>query len=487
MRTRRYTMALSASGVILIFASTLAAQSGITSNPSRLVSVSGVLRPADGQPLAPVELVTLAIYSDESGGTPLWYESQTVETDAAGRYTVLLGATQANGVPLEVFATGDARWIGITLVRPGEVEGLRRRLTSVPYALHASNAETLGGRPASAYMLAPPSSRDTLASAASSPTGRDGEASPLAALSGTTNYVAKFVNSVDVGDSAIYESGGRVGLGTTTPLDMMHIRFADTNGTSTGIAVQNLGATAASYSGMLFYDQAGQLVQFQGFNNATHEYRINNIARNGASVLDGSINFMIGSTSRFMVASNGNVGIGTVSPSAKLQVAGNAAINGSVVATELDYLTPQTSYYAVADAAFTSRDGVNVGSSTGNGGAYPTSSTGFGLAAPVNLPHGATITNVRFIYHDNSPSNLSLSLLAHNIAGGFYGAIAAHTSSVQTTSAQTVDVTPSGSFLTVDNSVRSLVVTAFPVGAWSDFSMQVRGVIITYTMPRPAR
>lgn len=33
---------------------------------------------------------------------------------------------------------------------------------------------------------------------------------------------------------------------------------------------------------MLFYDQNGQLGQFQGFNNVSHEYRINNIAWSGS-------------------------------------------------------------------------------------------------------------------------------------------------------------------------------------------------------------
>ena len=79
----------------------------------------------------------------------------------------------------------------------------------------------------------------------------------------------------------------------------------NTNGALTGLAVQNLGNTNTSYSGMLFYDQTGALAQFQGFNNVTHEYRINNIATNA------SINFMTGSTSRFFVANNGNIGIGT--------------------------------------------------------------------------------------------------------------------------------------------------------------------------------
>ena len=482
----RFITALSAWGLVLTHASTIAAQSTITPNQSRVVSISGVLRPADGQPLGAFELIVLAIYADESGGSPLWHETQSVETDAAGRYTALLGATQSDGVPVDVFASGEARWIGVTLVRPGELEGARRRLTSVPYAVHASNAETLGGRPASAYMLSSAASRNAAAGLQSSTAGIEGDAAPLAVLTGTTNYLAKYVSSIDVGNSALYESDGRVGVGTTTPLDLMHIRFADATGAFTGLAVQNLGGTATSYSGMLFYDQLGQLAQFQGFNNATHEYRINNIARNGASVLDGSINFLIGSTSRFKIATNGNVGIGTVNPAAKLDVAGNAVVNGNVTAADFNYLKPQTAYYAVNDAAFSSREGGGVGKSNGNGGAYPTTSTAWGLTAALNLPDGATITNVRFIYVDNSPSNVVLTLSAHNMAGGFYITIATHSSAVESPAVQTVDVPPASAW-TVDNSTHSLNVIAFPLGAWSNSLMMVRGVIVTYTMPRAAR
>src|SRR5690349_3936321 len=113
---RRFTPVLSAFAVILIVASAASAQSTVAPNTSRLISISGTLRPADGQALAAVELVTLAIYSEESGGTPLWQETQSVQPGASGRFTALLGATQADGVPLDVFASGEARWIGITLV-----------------------------------------------------------------------------------------------------------------------------------------------------------------------------------------------------------------------------------------------------------------------------------------------------------------------------------------------------------------------------------
>lgn len=81
------------------------------------------------------------------------------------------------------------------------------------------------------------------------------------------------------------------------------MRFTNTNGAFTGLAVQNLGNTATSYSGMLFYDQNGALGQFQGFDDSTHEYRINNIASSG------SINFMLAGSSKFQLRADGDVDI----------------------------------------------------------------------------------------------------------------------------------------------------------------------------------
>jgi hypothetical protein len=282
----------------------------------RLVRVTGTWVPANGLPAAPVETVTLAIYAEETGGTPLWQETQYVAVDAGGRYTVLLGSTQADGLPLDLFASGDARWLGRRFERPGEGDQARVLLASVPYALKALDADTLGGRPPSAYLPAEPGA------GAGAGATIPGAGSVIQALSaGTANFIGKFVNTTDLGDSAMYETGGRVGVNTTTPLDAMHARFTDTSGSVTGYAVQNLGSGAASYSGMLFYDQNSALGQFQGFNNSTHEYRINNIASGG------SINFMLGSSSKFLVASNGNVGIGVSNPTSNLLVAGDIASN----------------------------------------------------------------------------------------------------------------------------------------------------------------
>jgi hypothetical protein len=281
-----------------------------TATVPRVVRLSGVFQPANGYPAAPVEMVTFAIYADETGGLPLWQETQNVVIDRRGQYTVLLGATTPDGLPLEVFASAEARWLAMHVERPGENDPPRVRLTSVPYALRASDADTLGGKPASAYQLAEPGAREragaTKTAAGATSAGASGQSSAASALplsAGTVNYVGKFVSSTDLGNSAIYDAGGFVGVNTTMPFDILHARFTNTNGGLTGYAVQNLGNTPTSYSGMLFYDQNGALGQFQGFNNVTHEYRINNIASGG------SINFMLGSSSKFQVRPDGDVDI----------------------------------------------------------------------------------------------------------------------------------------------------------------------------------
>ena len=73
-----------------------------------------------------------------------------------GRYNVLLGSRTADGLPDDLFTTGEPRWLGVRFDRAAETEQPRVLLASVPYALKAADAETLGGKPASAYVLASP-------------------------------------------------------------------------------------------------------------------------------------------------------------------------------------------------------------------------------------------------------------------------------------------------------------------------------------------
>lgn len=338
----------------------------------RLITITGVYRPVDGLPAAGVETVILSIYAEQHGGAPVWQETQQVTIDDRGRYTVLLGAAHTDGIPPGVFASA-AQWLGTRFERAGEVEGARVRLTSVPYALRAAEADTLGGRPASDYLLVAAGTPDGRAAT----TQNSDVASPAAEQPGTPNFLAKYVSTTDVGQSAVYETGGNVGIGTQTPFDVLHMQFNNPGGNLTGLAVQNMSNSATAYSGMLFFDQNNQLGQFQGFNNSTHEYRINNIARNGGGQFNGSINFMIGSASKFAVAPNGNIGIGTTAPSALLEVS-NALPGGPANMWMTSYTNAVNPYYMARRARGTSGGPTAVQSGDGLAGFY---GEGYGTTA----------------------------------------------------------------------------------------------------------
>jgi hypothetical protein len=108
-----------------------------------VIKFGGVLKDHLGQPRTAITGITFAFYTEQEGGAPLWLETQNVRPDAQGRYTVLLGAMQSEGLPRELFTSGEARWLGIEV--QGEAEQARILLVSVPYALKAAEAETLGG------------------------------------------------------------------------------------------------------------------------------------------------------------------------------------------------------------------------------------------------------------------------------------------------------------------------------------------------------
>src|SRR5277367_5804460 len=117
-----------------------------------LVPYSGAVIAGDGKTFAAESGITFQIYKDEVGGEALWTESQTVAIDSTGHYKVQLGASNPNGLPADLFASGEARWLEIQVA--GEAPQPRVLLVSVPYALKAADATTLGGLPASAFALA---------------------------------------------------------------------------------------------------------------------------------------------------------------------------------------------------------------------------------------------------------------------------------------------------------------------------------------------
>jgi trimeric autotransporter adhesin len=106
-----------------------------------LVRFSGTLTGIGGSPLSGIVGVIFAAYSEQSGGAPLWLETQNVQVDKNGHYSVVLGSTKPEGLPVDLFVSEQARWLG----GQGQAEQPRVMLVSAPYALKALDADTLGG------------------------------------------------------------------------------------------------------------------------------------------------------------------------------------------------------------------------------------------------------------------------------------------------------------------------------------------------------
>jgi hypothetical protein len=192
-----------------------AAQS--TSNPTstegvpRLVKFAGVVKDNVGHAKTGVVGVTFAIYKDQDGGAPLWLETQNVQADNKGNYTALLGSTKVEGLPAELFTANEARWLGVQI--EGEVEQPRVLFVSVPYALKAVDAETLGGKPISAFQLAAPQSDNKTAPSAAPAAEQTNEITCSGGTACKSGFVPKFSSnggSASVNDSIISQSASTV-------------------------------------------------------------------------------------------------------------------------------------------------------------------------------------------------------------------------------------------------------------------------------------
>jgi len=188
-----------------------------TSAIPHLVKFSGSVKDASGKALTGVVGITFALYKEDQGGSPLWIETQNAKLDSSGRYSVMLGATKPDGLPADLFISGEARWLG---AQPeGQQEQARVLLLSVPYALKAGDAATLGGLPPSAFLLATIPATSAVSDTPANPS-RNPPASAISG-SGTANYVPLWTSGSNIGNSIVFQSGtgssAKLGLNLTSP------------------------------------------------------------------------------------------------------------------------------------------------------------------------------------------------------------------------------------------------------------------------------
>jgi len=262
----RLTFAVLCVGVLA--SALLAQQSSFDKAASlpRMIRFGGVLKDAAGKPAQGTIGVTFAFYKDEQGGAPLWMETQNLTVDSSGHYSVMLGSTKNDGLPVELFISNEARWLGVE--PQGLPEPARVLLLSVPYALKAGDAETIGGLPPSAFVLAADSNtRSSLSSVAialANDTLSPSTQSSVTTSGGNVTAVPLWSTATDIENSVISQTGsgitGRVGINTATPTTTLDINGSTTiRGTlalpPTGLATATAGAssqpanlTASSFS-----------------------------------------------------------------------------------------------------------------------------------------------------------------------------------------------------------------------------------------------
>jgi hypothetical protein len=146
-----------------------------------------------------------------------------------------------------LFNSEQARWVGVQV--QGQAEQPRVLLVSAPYALKAGDAETIGGLPPSAFMLAaPPASGSGTASGspaiAAGSRDQPATATDVTTTGGTANYLPIFNGASTIVDSAVFQSAAspfKIGIDTATPATTL-----DVNGAGTIRGALSLPATGAA-------------------------------------------------------------------------------------------------------------------------------------------------------------------------------------------------------------------------------------------------
>jgi predicted heme/steroid binding protein len=142
---------------------------------------------------------------------------------------------------------------------------------------------------------------------------------------GTANYVPKFTASGTIGNSQIFDNGNSIGIGTTSPTSFSSFqRFLHIAGGSNNSAIcfsgQNLAGqgTIGYDTNTLYIDAIGAAI---GANNK--------ITFSTTDVNNG------GRLQRMTIIANGNVGINTTAPTAKLQI-DTATVSGLPIGIQLN-------------------------------------------------------------------------------------------------------------------------------------------------------
>lgn len=289
-----------------------------------------------------------------------------------------------------------------------------------------------------------------------------------------------------------------VGIGTTTPLERLHvIHTADINkNTIYGYASQT-SAIITDYqnTGVTGFGQGNGTANSYGYGfgvkgiGSTNSWgAIGVYAGLATSVpnLSFSNNFYAlyadagtaAANRHAAVFLNGNVGINIPSPVEKLDVGGNIQATGTIKGSSYTFATPKTYYYSLSGSDFISKSTSDYSEreTISNGGVFMSASNTFGLTAAVHLPHGAIITRMTLYFVDNSATvNLQVGLRRNSSS---LAMASLTTSGIYTGSITTTTFSSN----IIDNSLNAYIIDADSIGGgWPNVNLVLRNIILEYT------
>ena len=206
--------------------------------------------------------------------------------------------------------------------------------------------------------------------------------------SGITNYLTKWVGFNITGTSIVYDDGTNIGIGTTSPQGLLHTRSSTG---SSGANFSNLAwadhiIESATNAGLSILSPSNSVsgVSFGDNIYATGgkiQYR-QSVASGGGATMQ----FFTNNTERMRIDGQGNIGIGTTSPWAKLDV------NGGIFATSGSASAPAYSFSTDSDIGMY-RSSANTLSFATNGGEVFRVDTGGITLVPTGYAIGISTDN----------------------------------------------------------------------------------------------
>jgi hypothetical protein len=258
---------------------------------------------------------------DVKGATSiLRVESTTAFTDIALKNTTTTSYIEASGANMLFFVNGGGN-ADIVMTLDGTNKRVGIGTTSVPALLTVAGNISSS---AAVYFKGLTSATQTnivgidtttgqlYYQAAGVATSASYAATASNVLGGTTNYLARWITPTTLGTGVSYDNGTNVGIGTTSPAAKLHVNgtFISNALWTDASSVTYWGNYSTAYGGLTW--DTGYARVFAGGGNTLR------LSANGSG------------NNHIVIATDGNVGIGTTSPGYKLDVYDTSASNARI-------------------------------------------------------------------------------------------------------------------------------------------------------------